>query len=118
MSYGREVEHELAKWASDCDGLSLHADAAADCFNPEQRLIYDKIIAAVIEVLPLHIFIDGKAGTGKTFLVQTICDKIRSLGHIVLPTATSAFAAQHYKGGRTTHSTFKVRHLVIIFNNI
>ena len=118
MSYGREVEHELAKWALDRDGLSLHADAAANTFNPEQRLIYDEIIAAVIEGQPLRIFIDGKAGTGKTYLVQTICDKIRSLGHILLPAATSAFAAQHYKGGRTTHSAFKVMYLIIIYNNI
>jgi hypothetical protein len=118
MSYGREVEHELAKWALDSDGLSLHADAAADTFDPEQRLIYDEIIATVIEGQPLRIFIDGKAGTGKTYLVQTICDKIRSLGCIVLPTAASAFAAQHYKGGRTTHSAFKVMYLIIISNNI
>ena len=76
MSYGREVEHELAKWASDREGLSIHADATANSFNPEQRYIYDQIITAVIDNQPLHIFIDGKAGTGKTYLVQTICNKI------------------------------------------
>ena len=108
MSYGREVEHELAKWSSDRDGLSLRADAAANTFNQEQRFIYDLIITAVVENQPLLMFIDGKAGTGKTYLIQTICDKIRSLGRIVLPTATPAFAAQHYDGGRTTHSAFKV----------
>jgi hypothetical protein len=48
MSYGHEVEHELAKWVLYHDGFSLHADAAADTFNPKQRLIHDKIIAAVI----------------------------------------------------------------------
>ena len=76
MSYGREVEHELAKWSSDRDGLSLRADAAARTFNPEQRFIYDQIVTAVIEDQPLLMFIDGKAGTGKTYLIQTICDKI------------------------------------------
>jgi chromosomal replication initiation ATPase DnaA len=86
----------------------LHANRAAATFNPEQRFMYDLIITAVIENKPLCIFIDGKVGTGKTYLMQTICDKIRSLGRIVLPTATSAFAAQHYQGGRTTYSTFKV----------
>jgi hypothetical protein len=30
------------------------------------------------------------------------------MGRIVIPTATSAFAAQLYPGGRTTHSAFKV----------
>jgi hypothetical protein len=118
MSYGREVEHELAKWASDRDGLSLRADLAAGTFEPEQRHIYDLIVDAIIENQPLWIFIDGQAGTGKTYLIQTICDKIRSLGHIVIPTATSAFAAQHYKGGRTTHSAFKVKCSLIISNNI
>jgi hypothetical protein len=108
MSYDREVEHELAKWASHRDSLSIRAETALATFNAEQRFIYDVIITAVIENMPLYIFIDGKAGTGKTYLIQTICDKIRSLGRIVLPTATSAFAAQHYQGGRTTHSTFKV----------
>jgi|SRR5882762_6152221 len=76
MSYGREVEHELAKWASYCDDLSRHAEAAARTFELEQRLIYEEIIAAVIDKQPLCIFIDGQAGTGKTYLIQTICDKI------------------------------------------
>ena len=58
--------------------------------------------------LPLTLFIDGKAGRGKTFLVNTLCDWVRGQGHVVLPTATSAFAAQLYEGGRTTHSIFKV----------
>lgn len=118
MSYGREVEHELAKWASYRDDLSQRAELAARTFEPEQILIYEEIIAAVLEKQPLCIFIDGQAGTGKTYLVQTICDKIQSLGHIVLPTATSAFAAQHYKGGRTTHSAFKVIQVPIISINI
>jgi hypothetical protein len=47
----------------------------------------------------LQIFVDEKARTGKTHLLNVICDKIRSLGCIVLPTAAAAFAAQHYPGG-------------------
>ncbi|KAF8141784.1 hypothetical protein EV363DRAFT_1144330, partial [Boletus edulis] len=53
-------------------------------------------------------FIDGKAGRSKTFLINAVCDKLRSLSRIVLPTTSSAFAAQLYSGGRTTHSMFKV----------
>jgi hypothetical protein len=53
-------------------------------------------------------FIDGKAGSGKMFLVNAICDMLRSKELILLATATSAFAAQLYPGGRTTHSTLKV----------
>ena len=54
------------------------------------------------------MFVDGKAGRGKTFLVNTLCAWVRAEGRIALPTATSAFAAQLYPGGRTTHSTFGV----------
>jgi DNA replication protein DnaC len=63
---------------------------------------------AVIHKQPLRICVDGKAGRGKTFLVNVICDNIRSRGLIVLLTAMAAFAAQLYPGGRTTHSAFKV----------
>jgi hypothetical protein len=70
----------------------------------------------VINDHSLHIFVDEKAGTGKTHIVNVICDKIRSLGCVVLPTAIAAFAAQHYAGGRTTHSAFKVRACLPIIN--
>ena len=74
----------------------------------EQRFIYDQIMSAVLRQESFLAFIDGKAGQGKTFLINAICDKVRSLGCIVIPTATAAFAAQLYPGGRTTHSAFKV----------
>ena len=74
----------------------------------EQASIFDRIIDACINKEPLLAFIDGKAGRGKTYLINALCDKLRSLGQIVLPTATAAFAAQLYAGGRTTHSMFKV----------
>ena len=55
------------------------------------------------------IFIDGRAGRGKTFLINALCYYLHSRSLIVLATATSAFAAQLHPGGRTTHSTYKVR---------
>ena len=77
-------------------------------FNNEQRDIFLQIQYAILHNEPLLMFIDGKAGCGKTFLVNTLCAWIRSTARIILPTATSAFAAQLYPGGRTTHSTFGV----------
>ncbi|KAJ7903991.1 DNA helicase Pif1 like protein, partial [Mycena leptocephala] len=73
-----------------------------------QLEVYNYALGAVMNGTPLCLFVDGKAGRGKTILVNTLCDKVRSLGKIVIPTATSAFAAQLYPGGRTTHSAFKV----------
>jgi hypothetical protein len=114
-THGREVEHELGRWNTDPESLATSADTARALFNAEQCTIYDDVLKAVIEEQSLHIFVDGKAGTGKTYLVNMICNKIRSLGRIVLPTAIAAFAAQHYAGGRTTHSAFKVSPFVHIF---
>lgn len=107
-THAREVEHELARWNANLDSLSARADAAIAQLNDEKRLIYDDVMNCLAEDRSLHIFVDGKAGTGKTHLLNVICDKVRSLGRIVLPTAAAAFAAQHYPGGRTTHSAFKV----------
>ena len=109
-----EVEHELLHWSSSVDHLSKSADHDYKCLFDEQREIYDRIMHAIVMNSGLCQFIDGRAGRGKTFLVNALCDRLRSRRHIVLATATSAFAAQQYRGGRTTHSTFKVSFFVYL----
>lgn len=104
-----EVLHELERWGRHPERLRERADTARAAFNPEQAEIFRVVVDAVMNGQPLCIFIDGKAGRGKTFLVNAICDILRSHGKIVIPTATSAHAAQLYPGGWTTHSAFKVR---------
>jgi hypothetical protein len=116
-----EIEHELMRWNQITPQLQRSTEDGYRQLNSEQRAIYDTIIDCIINRKPLCLFVDGKAGRGKTFLINTVCDRVRSLRKIVLPTATSAFAAQLYPGGRTTHSTFKVQnnaascHLLVVF---
>ncbi|OSD03959.1 hypothetical protein PYCCODRAFT_1489769 [Trametes coccinea BRFM310] len=110
--HSREVEVELEKWKPELGTLASRSATAVSKLNAEQYQIYTEIMDAVTHRRPLCAFVDGKAGRGKTFLVNTICNKLRAAGHIVLPTATSAFAAQLYPGGKTTHSVFKVRALL------
>ena len=105
---GSEVTAELQRWALDIPQFLSAAEQALALFNPEQRAIYEVIWNAILQNLPLCLFIDGKAGRGKTYLVNALCSQVRGHEKIVLATATSAFAAQLYPGGRTTHSTFKV----------
>ncbi|KAH9915677.1 PIF1-like helicase-domain-containing protein, partial [Fomitopsis serialis] len=105
--HSREVEVELAQWRNR-EILASRAGKAAAKLNAEQYEIYSEILQAVEEERPLYAFVDGKAGRGKTFLVHSICNRLRSQGRVVLATATSGFAAQLYPGGRTTHSTFKI----------
>ena len=107
-TFSAEVRHELERWGRDPVGLSNCAHAAITRMTHEQRFIYEQIMTSVMTEQSHIAFVDGKAGRGKTFLVNAICDKIRSLGRVVIPTATAAFAAQLYPGGRTTHSVFKV----------
>lgn len=53
-------------------------------------------------------FIDGPAGTGKTFLYSVILNMVRSERNIALAVASSGIAALLLKGGRTAHSRFKI----------
>ena len=97
-THGREVEHELSRWNTYPKSLAASANTTYALFNAKQSSVYNDILNAVLEQ-SLHIFVDGKAGMGKMYLVNMICNKIHSLGHIVLPTAIVGFATQHYAGG-------------------
>ncbi|CDF33944.1 ATP dependant DNA helicase PIF1 [Chondrus crispus] len=53
-------------------------------------------------------FLDASGGTGKTFVLSTIQDFLRSRRKKVIAVATSAVAAVLLDGGRTAHSVFKI----------
>lgn len=62
--------------------------------NVEQRTSYKSIIHHVKAGKPCAFFIDGPGDTGKTFLYCALCAKVRSMGKIVLPTATSGISCK------------------------
>ena len=76
--------------------------------NVEQRSAYDAIVASVTNALGQTFFLHGPAGTGKTFVYNTICYRLRSDGLIVLCVASSGIASLLLIGGRTAHSRFKI----------
>ena len=106
--FGNEVIAEIQRWTLHIPQLLSAAAQALTLFNPEQLRIFNIVWDAVEQNQPLCVFIDGKAGRGKTYLVNALCSQVRGHEKIVLAMATSAFAAQLYPGGRTAHSTFKV----------
>jgi hypothetical protein len=53
-------------------------------------------------------FLNGHGGTGKTFVYNTICAKLRSEGAIILCVSSSGISALLIRGGRTAHSMFKI----------
>lgn len=83
-------------------------DLGYQTFNPEQRAAFDTIFAAVEQQQPQVFLLSGSAGTGKTFLYNTLCAKIRCMGWIVLCVSSSGISALLIKGGRTAHSMFKI----------
>ena len=103
-----EVFHEFAKWHPFLNDLAEEALHAASTMTREQMKLYDNIVLAIDAGLQMAVFLDGKAGTGKTHVIRAICSFLQSRQKIVIATATSAFAAQLYDGGRTTHSAFRV----------
>ena len=107
--HSREVAVELEKWEPQAGILAARSANAVATLNKEQHEIYSEVMDAVANKRPLWAFVDGKAGRGKTFLVNAICNKLRSEGHVVLATASSGSASQLYPGGKTAHSMFKVR---------
>ena len=105
---GDEVQRELRRWVPRAASFQQQVHTGWSKFNPEQRDIFLQVQFAILNNEPLLMFVDGKAGRGKTFLVNVLCAWVRASGRIALPTATSTFAAQLYPGGQTTHSTFGV----------
>ena len=76
--------------------------------NTGQKFAFDSVIALVYNYKGQLFFLNGPAGTGKTFCYNSICHKLRGDGKIVLCVASSGIAALLLQGGRTAHSTFKI----------
>ena len=115
ISYASEVTQEYDCWCPLSHDLELHCQRAITSFNPQQCMVFSKIDYAMSACIPLLAFVNGGAGTGKTFLLTACCNRARSRHKIVLATATSAFAAQLYPGGRTTHAVFKASIAFFLF---
>lgn len=87
----------------------LHQDlVACSELSPNQRHAFDAITTSVYQATSCIFFVDGPAGTSKTFLYRAILADVRSHGHIAIAVATSGVAASLLPGGRTAHSRFKI----------
>ncbi len=77
-------------------------------FNEGQRTAYETILHSCQQPHGKVFFLNGPAGTGKTFCYSVLCYHLRGERRIVLCVASSGIAATLLKGGRTAHSTFKI----------
>ncbi|CAL1413273.1 unnamed protein product [Linum trigynum] len=81
-------------------------DAMYPKLNSDQQAAFIAILQSVNADQGKCFFVDGYGGTGKTFLWQVLCLKLRSEKKIVLCVASSGIAALLMAGGRTAHSRF------------
>ncbi|KAI0281932.1 PIF1-like helicase-domain-containing protein [Russula brevipes] len=84
------------------------ADQGFAKFNDDQHQAYHKILLSIERQDGSIFFVNGPGGTGKTFLYNTLCHRIRGNHGIALCVASSGIAALLLPGGRTAHSTFAI----------
>ena len=94
----------------DVEELENQAEEVRQKLTKAQKEVYDTIMKAVKDEKQLLLFVDARAGCGKTFVSNLVLDTIRSLetgGCVALAMATTGIAANLLHMGRTFHSRMK-----------
>ena len=94
----------------DVDDLKKQAEEVRQKLTKAQKEVYDTIMNAVKDEKQLLLFVDARAGCGKTFVSNGVLDDTRSLepeGCVALAMATTGIAANLLHMGRTFHSRMK-----------
>lgn len=76
--------------------------------NAQQHVAFTTVLESVQQNLGTPYFVDGPAGTGKTFLYTTLCHELRKDRDILLCVASSGIAALLLAGDCTSHSMFHI----------
>ena len=88
------------------------AETSLKRLNPDQKKIFDTICKSIDKSQNLTesklFFIDGPAGTGKTFFANALLSFLRSKGDTAIAVATSGIAATKLYEGLTAHSMFRI----------
>ncbi len=88
--------------------LQAEVAMAIENLNDGQCAAYNGVIDAYAAHHAKVIFIDGPAGTGKTYIENLILNFVRSCGDIAFAVASLGIVALLLLGGRTTHSYLKI----------
>ena len=76
--------------------------------NPQQREVFDRVMDSVNNKRGTMFSLNACGGSGKTYVLNCILDRVRLDKKVALATATSGIAATLLHGGRTFHSRFRV----------
>ena len=88
-----EAQLELQRWNQNPQNQFQESVDMFNSMNDRQMEIYHLVLQKIHANESLVLFIDGKAGRGKTFLIQAIIKAVRSDNYIAIPVGTTALAA-------------------------
>ena len=82
--------------------------------NTEQTILYKRLKRLIYSENEVYkekgkcVFINAPGGTGKSFILRTLCASIRAKREKAIMVGASGIAALNFEGGRTAHSRFKI----------
>ena len=107
--------HNLRNFIS-CDFTSAEKNSAIQCLNnswpfiqsnSDQLNVVNKVVSSINQGLQLLLFVQGKAGTGKSFLIHHIRNIFIAKSIPFLTCASTGIAASLIDG-QTAHSAFSI----------
>jgi hypothetical protein len=94
------------------EGLAAEFDAMLSSLNSadgrEQRAVFYRIVGAVMSRCPVRMYLGGKSGRGKTWLMNAVTAYLRLQGKVVLCCASTGIASINHTSGYTAHNLFKI----------
>jgi PIF1-like helicase len=94
--------------AYSIENENLHAEEDVETLNVEQLASFHAILDSTTQQDGKLFFLHSPGGTGKTFVYNTLCHRVRGNGWIILCMASSGITALLLPGGQTAHSTFSI----------
>jgi hypothetical protein len=108
-SVRRKLDEMLHPQACLTEAMSADSDdEPLACLTEGQRDVALQIIDGILNTGEQLFFLQGSAGTGKTYTVKALMREMARRGRTCLITATTGIAAVQYPGGTTVHSLFKL----------
>ena len=103
-----ELDQEKSLLISSKQTNEAVRDINIGLLTSEQKEIFDRVMHAVKYQQELPIFLQARAGRGKTFLLRTLTASVRALSKIVIVVATTGIAAIDHERGTTAHNRFGI----------
>ena len=97
----------MAELLYDYNSKEMQFQESHGKLNADQAAAFTAITGVITaDLRRAYFFLQGPAGTSKTFLWRCLCSYYRSRGQVVLCVASLGIAALLLPGGRTAHSCF------------